>query len=71
MNFGVELVIANTDGQEQVVATRPGAVAHTIAVAPDDSLFAIGVANQIVIFDAHGNIRSELDGTIQAWRPKV
>jgi dipeptidyl aminopeptidase/acylaminoacyl peptidase len=71
VNFGVELVIADADGTEQVVASRPGAVAHTIAVAPDDSLFAIGVANQIVIFDAQGNVRLELDGTIQGWRPTL
>jgi dipeptidyl aminopeptidase/acylaminoacyl peptidase len=71
VNFGVELVIADTDGKEQVVASRPGAVAHTLAVAPDDSLFAIGIANQIVIFDAQGNVRFELDGMIQGWRPDV
>jgi dipeptidyl aminopeptidase/acylaminoacyl peptidase len=71
VNFGVELVIADADGKEQVVASRPGAVAHTLAVAPDDSLFAIGVANQIVIFDTQGNVRSEIDGTIRGWRPTL
>jgi dipeptidyl aminopeptidase/acylaminoacyl peptidase len=69
VNFGVELVIADVSGKEQVAATRPGAFAHKIAVAPDDSLFAIQLDDRIVVFDAQGALRSELDGTLQGWRP--
>jgi len=70
VNFGVELVIADLDGQEQVVATRPGAFAHRIAVAPDGSLFAIQLDGRIVVFEAQGAMRSELEGTLQGWRPR-
>jgi WD40 repeat protein len=70
VNFGVELLIAELEGKEQVIATRPGAFAHTIAVAPDGSLFAIEMAAHIVIFDGQGKALSEFDGTIQGWRPK-
>jgi dipeptidyl aminopeptidase/acylaminoacyl peptidase len=71
VNFGVELVIADTDGKEQVVATRPGAFAHTIAATPDGSLFAIDMDDRLVIFDIQGAVHSELEGKLQGWRPRV
>jgi WD40 repeat protein len=71
VNFGVELVIADVDGKEQVVATRPSAFAHKIAAAPDGSLFAIDLDDRIVVFDTQGAVRSELDGKLQGWRPGV
>jgi Tol biopolymer transport system component len=71
VNFGVELVIAQLDGQEQVIATRPGTFAHRIAAAPDGSLLAVQLDNHIVVFDTQGASPAEFDGTLQGWRPKI
>lgn len=71
VNFGVELVVADLDGQEQEIATRPGAFAHRIAAAPDGALLAIEMAGHIAIFDRQGQTLDEFDGWLWGWRPKV
>jgi Tol biopolymer transport system component len=70
VNFGVEALIADLDGTELVVATRPSAFAHRIAVAPDGDLLALQLDTQIVVFDTQGNVQAEFDGTLQGWRPR-
>lgn len=81
VNFGVEVVLADLGGVEQVVATRPWAFAHRIAVAPDSSLLALEldepgraqtdiVDRHGIILDLQGRTRSEFDGRIWGWRPQ-
>jgi dipeptidyl aminopeptidase/acylaminoacyl peptidase len=71
VEFGVEVIVANLEGQEQVIATRPGAFVHQIAVAPDSTQLAIGMGERLVILDAQGQVRAELDGKMQGWRPAI
>jgi dipeptidyl aminopeptidase/acylaminoacyl peptidase len=81
VNFGAEVVLADVDGQEQVIAGYPWAFAHQIAAAPDGSLVAVELdvpeqaqteadARQaIAILDLQGKMRAEVEGGIWGWRP--
>jgi Tol biopolymer transport system component len=82
VNFGAEVVLADVDGQEQVIARYPWAFAHQIAAAPDGSLFAVeldvpaqaqteaGARQAIAILDLQGKTRAEVEGRIWGWRPQ-
>jgi WD40 repeat protein len=73
VNFGVELEIADLDGNEQVIAARPGAFVHHIAAAPDGALLAVELDDAIAVFDRQGQPRASFGGRSQlwGWRPKL
>ena len=70
---GVELIISDLQGNEQVIARYPdnGPSFPALAVASSGSLVATGLSNQdIVIADIQGNEQTIVQGRINEWRPR-
>lgn len=69
-NFGVEVILADTSGAEQVIAIYPGAQAGEIAISSDGRLLAIVLSGfRITILETNGTPHATFDGQFYGWRP--
>ncbi len=68
--FGVEVIRADLEGEEHVLAVYPNATATDLAVSPDETWIAIGLSGfHVEILDSQGHKHESFDGQINSWRP--
>ena len=65
-----EVIMADVDGRQTVLATYPHARISTLAVAPDSALLAVSLGSRIVILDAQGQVQADLEGWLSGWWPR-
>ena len=72
LDFGVEVILSDLEGNEQVLARYPdkGPSFPALAIAPSGSYIAVGLSElDIAIVDVQGNEQSMIQGRIKRWRP--
>jgi Tol biopolymer transport system component len=65
-----EVILADVEGRQTVLATYPHARVGTLAVAPDTDLLAVPLGSQIVILDSQGQVRADVEGQLSGWWPR-
>ncbi|NOK63982.1 MAG: hypothetical protein GFH27_549325n130 [Chloroflexi bacterium AL-W] len=73
LTFGVEIILSDLQGNEQVHARYPdkGPSFPALAIAPSGSYIAVGLSDlDIGIVDIQGNEQAMIQGRIKEWRPK-